>query len=84
MDTTSLIIIGALVILAIISLVFGIKFLIKYNQTRKKLHLVLGILLTFIVPAVLLFLAFNFWRYNPNSIIAYGPNPMMEYGPGPA
>ncbi len=89
MDTLSLITIILLAAGAIVSLFFGIKLLIKYNQTRKKLYLFLGILLTFIVPAILLFLAFNFWRmsttmiYGPGPIVAYGPNPMIEYGPGP-
>jgi hypothetical protein len=79
MDTT-LIIVLLLVIGAIVSIVFGIRFLIKYKSTRKKSHLILGIALTFVVPAILLYFAFRF--YISTSMI-YGPGAMMEYGPGP-
>ncbi len=79
MDTTMIIIILA-VLGAIVSLVFGIRFLIKYKATRKRSHLILGIVLTFVVPAILLFVAFRFYA---STSIVYGPGPMMEYGPGP-
>jgi len=81
MEITSLIILALLIAGAIISLVFGIKLLIKYNQTRKKLHLFLGILLTFVVPAILLYFVF---RSYLSTTMVYGPDPMIDYGPGPA
>ena len=83
-DTTMLIILVALIIGAIISLVFGIKFLIKYSKTRKNKYLYLGIIFTFVIPGILLIVAFKLWVYQGNSMILYGPLPMMEYGPGPA
>ena len=68
------------VIGTIVSIVFGIRFLIKYKATRKKSHLILGIVLTFVVPAILLYFAFRFY---PSTTMLYGPGPIMAYGPGP-
>lgn len=70
-----------LVAIGIVSLIFGIKFLIKYKAKRNKWHLVLGIVLTFIIPAAVLLLIFRFSVSNP--LMVYGPGPMMDYGPGP-
>jgi uncharacterized membrane-anchored protein len=73
MDTTSLIIIGTLVIVSIISLIFGILSFIKYSKTRKNTYLVLGIILTFVVPGILLYLAFRF--YVSSTMVVYMPAP---------
>jgi hypothetical protein len=83
MDTTSLIIIGALVIVSIISLIFGILSFVKYSKTRKNTYLFLGILLTFIVPGILLYLALKI--YSPSTMIDYmpGPDNGMVYMPAP-
>lgn len=63
------------------SLVGGIVSLVKYAQTKSKLMLVLGIVLTFVVPGILLYLAFRIWVMD--TMISYGPAPMIEYGPMP-
>jgi hypothetical protein len=84
MDTTSLIIIGVLVIVSIISLIFGILSLIKYSKTRKNTYLFLGILLTFIVPGILLYLAFRFYVSSTMVVYMPGPDNGMVYMPGPA
>jgi hypothetical protein len=63
--------------LGIISFIFGIRFFIKYNQTRKKRYLFLGILLTFVVPAII------FYFIRMSTTVVYGPAPMMAYGPAP-
>jgi hypothetical protein len=81
MNTTSLLLISISVIGIIVSLFFGIRFLIRYKTTRKKLHLILGIVLTFIIPAILLYFAFRI--YTINSTMVYGPGPIMTYGPSP-
>ncbi|MAG07335.1 hypothetical protein CMI46_00790 [Candidatus Pacearchaeota archaeon] len=82
MDNTTITILIFLIIGTIVSLVFGIRFLIKYKATRKKSHLILGIVLTFVVPAILLYFAFRFSIANTSMI--YGPGIGMDYGPGPA
>lgn len=82
MELQLLITIIALSIIAIISLIFGILFLIKYAKKRKIIYLIVGILLTFIIPAIVIYFLFRFYIGNP-LLIAYGPNPGMVYGPGP-
>lgn len=79
MDTTITIII--LVALAIISIIGGIICLIKYIKNKGKFMLALGIIFTFIVPAILIFIALKIWYFD--SMVIYGPAPMMAYGPAP-
>jgi len=79
MDSTIIII--TLVILAIASLIGGIISLVKFAKTKNKLMLVLGIIFTFIVPAILLYFAFKIWTLN--TVIMYGPAPAVIYGPSP-
>lgn len=81
----------AILILAgfIVSLVYGIRFLIKYNQTRKGWYLFWGIVLTFVIPALILFFVFKVYTdismvYGPNPMVDYGPDPMIAYGPRPS
>jgi hypothetical protein len=72
-----------LIIGLVVSLFFGIRFLIKYRLTRKKSYLVWGIILTFVIPGLLVLLLIgSYYAFNP--LIVYGPAPMMEYGPAPA
>lgn len=76
MDTTMLIIFILVILGAIVSLIFGIKFLIKYNSTRKKLYLFLGVVLTFVIPTILLFIAFRLYvRLYISTSMIYGPIP---------
>ncbi len=82
MDTAGLIIIIIATIGIIISLIFGIILLVKYKSTRKKWQLILGIILTFIIPAIIIYYAF---RIYPLTGMVYGPGPgnAIDYGPGP-
>lgn len=77
----TMIILLILVVLAIASLVGGIICLVKYAKTKNKLMLILGIVLTFVVPGILLYSAVRFTLMD--TIVLYGPAPVMEYGPMP-
>ena len=77
MVTPTLVIILALV--GIISLAAGIISLIKYARTKSKLFLVLGIMLTFVVPGIILFVVFRIWPIDTG--VVYGPGPGVLYGP---
>jgi hypothetical protein len=69
--------------LAIVSFVLGILFLVLFARRRKILFLILGLLLTFILPGVFLCLACLLWL--PNAAVVYGPPPtIMVYGPPPS
>jgi hypothetical protein len=59
--------------LILILLVCGIFALIKYKKTKNKKYLIIGLILTFILIGVLIFIIF-----------IYIPSTMMAYGPGPA
>lgn len=83
MDAATLTIIIISVIIAVISLIFGIFFLIKYAKTRKNIYLIVGILLTFVIPGIIIYIIFMFYT-GSSPMIEYGPNPGMLYGPGPA
>jgi len=84
MDTTLLITISILVIAAIVSIVFGILSFIKYSKTRKNIYLALGIILTFVVPGILLYLAFRFYVSSTMVVYMPGPDNGIVYMPGPA
>lgn len=62
-----------LIILGITSLIFGIKFLIKYRVTKNKMDLILGLVLTFIIPGILIYIG---TRNLIRPMIVYGPGPM--------
>jgi hypothetical protein len=76
--TMSAILFLTLVVLALGSLAGGIVCLVKYAKTKEKTFLILGILFTFVIPALLLFFAFK-----TQVMVGYGPAPMMDYGPLP-
>ncbi len=81
LNVLTIIILLIAIAIAITSLIFGIKFLIKYKTTRKFWYLVLGIILTFILPALLFLVALRY--VGTNVMIDYGPGPGMVYGPAP-
>lgn len=83
MDTTSLIIMGLLVIAVIVSIVFGILSFIKYGKTGERKFILLGILLTFIIPGLLLYFVLRFYVLSPTIVYMPGPGPNMDYMPGP-
>lgn len=59
-------------ILFLISIVFGIFCLIRYARTRKYSYLIIGMILTFLIPGVV-FCLFLIWI--PSTIMAYAPPP---------
>jgi hypothetical protein len=67
-----MIIIGVIV-LGLTSLGVGIFFLVRYARTRKRTHLVIGLLLTFIILGLLCCFVFILWL--PNAFVVYGPPP---------
>ncbi len=73
----SIMIIVGVIVLGLISSGIGIFFLVRYVRTRKRSYLVIGLLLTFIVPGLLGCFSFSVWL--PNAFIAYGPPP--DYAP---
>ena len=71
-------------IFPIVSVVVGIRYIIKYLKTNQKKFLIIGIVFTFVVPAVILLILFG--RTTINSMVAYGPAPPevhVAYGPSP-
>jgi hypothetical protein len=60
---------------AVLSFAAGMLCLIRFVKTRKPLFLGLGLLLTFLLPGVLLFLSTQ---------MASPPDPVMVYGPPPS
>ncbi len=83
MNITTILIIAAAVILALGSLGGGIFCIVRYAKTRKVVWLIVGLLLTFIVPGLLLCVALGV--FIPSVMIVYGPPPPTQivYGPPP-
>ena len=81
--TTTILIIAAAVILALVSLGCGIFCIVRYAKTRKVVWLIVGLVLTFIVPGVLLCVALGV--FIPSVMMVYGPPPPTNivYGPPP-
>jgi len=68
----------------IISLVFGIILLVKYSKTRKGKYLFWGIILTFVVPGLLFYVALRGYIASTGMIyMPAPPNHGMEYMPAP-
>ena len=63
-----------LVVLGLVSFGIGIYFLIRYARMRKRSFLVIGLILTFIVPGLVCCLAFMLWL--PSATVVYGPPPL--------
>ncbi|MCX6801392.1 MAG: hypothetical protein NTZ73_04335 [Candidatus Diapherotrites archaeon] len=69
------------VILFFASIIGGVFSLKKYLKTKKKIFLIFGIILTFVVPGIILLFVIL-----PSTMVSYGPAPpntMIEYGPAP-
>ncbi len=60
-------------LLGLASLIAGIVCLVRYAQTRQTLFLVLGLLLTFILPGMVVCCALSVWI--PSVMVTYGPPP---------
>jgi uncharacterized membrane protein YkgB len=59
--------------LALIAFIAGVVLLIQFARTRKIAYLILGLLLTFLIPGILCSLSFLLWA--PHIFMAYGPPP---------
>ena len=83
MSTTTILIIAAAAILGLASLGGGIFCIVRYAKTRKMVWLIVGLVLTFIVPGLLFCVALGV--FIPSTIIVYGPPPptTIVYGPPP-
>jgi hypothetical protein len=62
------------------SFIAGILCLIRFAKTRQPFFLVLGLLLTFLVPGALLYLGTQYWSTQ----VVTPPDPIMVYGPLPS
>lgn len=72
------------ILAGIVSLVFGIMLLVKYSKKRKNKYLFWGIILTFVVPGILFYIALR--GYISSTGMVYMPAPPnhgMEYMPAP-
>jgi hypothetical protein len=77
-----IIIVVLAVILSLISLAGGIFCIVRYAKTRKIAFLIIGLILTFIIPGLCLFATLVV--YIPSATVVYGPPPtMIVYGPPP-
>ena len=63
------------IILSLISLAGGIFCIVRYAKTRKIAFLIVGLILTFILPGICLCLALVF--FIPSTMIVYGPPPSI-------
>jgi len=77
-------VIVAAIILGLVSLGSGIYCIVRYARSRKVVMLIVGLILTFIVPGI--FVCVVLGAFIPNTLIVYGtpPSPtMIVYGPPP-
>ena len=73
MSTSSIVIIVIAFLLALASLGCGVYCLVRYAKTRKIIFLVVGLLLTFILPG--LFFCLALVLFIPGTMVVYGPPP---------
>jgi uncharacterized membrane protein YkgB len=59
--------------LALIAFIAGVVLLIQFARTRKVAYLIIGLLLTFLLPGILCCLSFLLWA--PHTFVVYGPPP---------
>jgi hypothetical protein len=74
MTVTHIIIIAVAIILSLVSLAGGIFCIVRYVKTKKIALLIVGLLLTFILPGICLCLV----------LVSFIPSPMIVYGPPPS
>jgi len=70
---------GIAIILSLASLGAGIYCLIRYARTRKAALLIVGLVLTFILPGICLVAALV--AFIPSTTIVYGPPPITPTPP---
>ena len=84
MSTTTILVIAVAAVLSLVSLGFGIFCIVRYAKTRKVAWLIVGLVLSFVVPGLLLCVALGV--FIPSTMIVYGPPPPptnIVYGPPP-
>jgi len=74
-NTMPIIIVAIAVILSLISLGGGIFCIVRYVKTRKIVFLIVGLILTFILPGICLCLALVV--FIPSTMVVYGPPPSI-------
>ncbi len=86
MSPTLIIIIVLAIVLSLVSLGAGIFCIVRYARSRKVVFLIVGLLLTFLLPGIIMCAALGI--FIPNTLIVYGPPPQVPttivYGPPPS
>lgn len=72
-NLTPIIVIVIAVILSLVSLAGGIYCIVRYGKTRKIVFLIVGLLLTFILPGLFIWAALAV--FIPSTMVVYGPPP---------
>ena len=70
-----IIVVAIAVILSLVSLAGGIFCIVRYVKTRKIVFLIVGLLLTFILPG--LFICAALVVFIPSTMVVYGPPPTI-------
>jgi hypothetical protein len=70
-NLTPIIVVAIAVILSLVSLAGGIFCIVRYVKTRKIVFLIVGLLLTFILPGVFIYAALVV--FIPSTMVVYGP-----------
>jgi|PlaIllAssembly_1097288.scaffolds.fasta_scaffold2328921_1 hypothetical protein len=66
-----------LIITAVVSFAAGVYCLVRFGKTRKNVFLILGLLFTFLLPGICVYLVAH-WLVQ-----AQPPTPIITYGPPP-
>jgi hypothetical protein len=72
-STYTIVVWGVAILLGLISMAGGIVCIVRYARTRKVVWLIVGLLLTLLVPGLLICAAIVLWI--PSTMVAYGPAP---------
>lgn len=72
-NLSPIIIIAIAVILSLVSLAGGIYCIVRYGKTRKIAFLIVGLLLTLILPGLFIWAALAV--FIPSTMVVYGPPP---------
>ncbi len=74
-NTITILLIALGVILSLVSLGGGIFCIVRYVKTRKVVFLIVGLILTFILPGICLCLVLI--SFIPSTMVVYGPPPSI-------
>jgi len=79
MSLMFILIAGAAVLLSLASFGAGVYCLVRYAKTRKAVLLIVGLILTFLLPGICL--VFALVVFIPSTTIVYGPPPTIPTPP---